>query len=290
MDCELQHTAWISWSTSIAVTAAIVATALVYLRGWRRLRESAPETAAGCKPWMSIVGLVVLWIAIASPLSTLDHRLLTFHMLQHLLSMTVAAPLILAGAPGRAILRGLPPAVRHAAVTFLRSDAARRIGRWLTSPIACWLIGTGVVIAWHVPTAHELSMRSHAWHFVQHVTFFAGGLLFWWPVLNRSSGRLPASSAPLYLFLATLPCDALSAFLSFCGRSIYPSHGSAPATFGLTALQDQELAGALMWFWVTIAYLIPAVAILLRMLSPRAGEIRSAEGKGLVASLNLGTR
>src|SRR5258705_497201 len=122
MDCELHHTAWVSWSTSIAATAAIVATALVYLRGWRRLRESAPEIAAGCKPWMSIVGLVVLWISIASPLSTLDHRLLTFHMLQHLLSMTVAAPLILAGAPGPAILRGLPPLVRDAAVTFLRSD------------------------------------------------------------------------------------------------------------------------------------------------------------------------
>jgi len=74
--------------------------------------------------------------------------------------------------------------------------------------------------------------------------------------------------APLYLFLATLPCDALSAFLTFCGRVIYPSHASAPALLGLTPLLDQECAGALMWFWVTIAYLLPAVAVTLGPLSP----------------------
>src|SRR5215813_1358178 len=129
MDCELHHAAWVSWSTSIAVTAAIVATAAFYLRGWRRLREASPEIAAGSRPWSLMVGLLVLFIAIASPLSTLDHRLLTFHMLQHLLSMTVAAPLILMGAPGRPVLRGLPPSARHAAVRILRSGTARRIGR-----------------------------------------------------------------------------------------------------------------------------------------------------------------
>lgn len=72
------------------------------------------------------------------------------------------------------------------------------------------------------------------------------------------------------LFLGTLPCDALSAFLCFCGRVVYPSHAAAPAVFGLTPLLDQECAGALMWFWVTIAYLLPAVAATLRTLSPSA--------------------
>jgi len=76
----------------------------------------------------------------------------------------------------------------------------------------------------------------------------------------------------LYLFLATLPCDALSAFLVFCGRVVYPSHRSAQALFGFSPLQDQECAGALMWFWVTIAYLLPAIVITLRMLSPPARE------------------
>jgi len=224
--------------------------------------------------------MLVLWIVIASPLAALDHALLTFHMVQHLLLMTVAAPLILLGTPRVAFLRGLPQPAGGAAVMLLRSTAARRLGRSLTHPVLCWLVGTGVVIAWHVPPALELSMRSHPWHVVQHLTFFVAGLLFWWPVINPGRGAtLPRSSAPLYLFLATLPCDALSAFLAFCGRVVYPSHRSAHhPLFGLSPLQDQECAGALMWFWVTIAYLLPAIVITLRMLSPSRREISAVCG------------
>jgi len=192
--------------------------------------------------------MLVVWVVIGSPLSTLDHALLTFHMVQHLLLMTIAAPLILQGA----------------------SPTVRRIGRSITHPVFCWLAGTAVVVAWHVPAAHALGMSAPSWHLVQHATFLAGGLPFWWPVVNpgSSSGKWDRSFAPVYLFLATLPCDALSAFLAFCGRVVYPSHHSGHPLFGLSPLQDQECAGALMWFWVTIAYLIPAVVITVRMLSP----------------------
>jgi putative membrane protein len=274
---------------SIAATAAIAAAALLYLRGWRRLCSHYPEIAAGCRPWALFAGLAVLWIVIASPLSTLDHRLLTFHMLQHLVLMTIAAPLLLVASPGATFLRGLPVPARRAAIWALRSDPIRRIGRALTHPVLCWLVGTGVVIAWHVPAAHELGLRSSFWHLVQHATFFGAGLLFWWPVVHGTP-RTALGAAPLYLFLATLPCDALSAFLSFCGRVIYPSHAGAQAFLGMNALQDQECAGALMWFWVTIAYLLPAAAITLRMLWPRAAEAVSAPGKDLVGPLKVGTR
>jgi putative membrane protein len=283
MHCGLQQPAL----ASIASTAPIAAAALLYLRGWRRLHSHYPEIAAGYRPWAFFAGLAVLWIVIASPLSTLDHRLLTFHMLQHLVLMTIAAPLLLMASPGVAFLRGLPVPARRAAIWALRSDRVRRIGRALTHPAVCWLVGTGVVIAWHVPAAHELGLRSSSWHLVQHATFFASGLLFWWPVV-RSTSRTVLAAAPLYLFLATLPCDALSAFLSFCGRVIYPSHAGAQAFLGLNALQDQECAGALMWFWVTIAYLLPAAAITLRMLWPRAAA-GSASGKNLVGPLKLGS-
>jgi cytochrome c oxidase assembly factor CtaG len=217
---------------------------------------------------------------IGSPLSALDHALLTLHMVQHLLLMTVAAPLILLGAPAVALPRGLPQPVRGALDQFLCSTAVRRIGRSVTHPASCWLAGTAVVVAWHVPKVFELSMRSPSWHTIQHATFFAAGLLFWLPIIHAGPGSatLPRSLAPLYLFLATLPCDALSAFLAFCGRVVYPSHRAADPLFGLSPLQDQECAGALMWFWVTIAYLLPAIVIMLRMLSPsRRGSAASAD-------------
>jgi len=273
MDCGLHQTATSPISIATAVVAG--ASALVYLRGWSRVRRWFPEFAAACRPGLFLAGLLLAWIVIGSPLSVLDHRLLTFHMLQHLVLMTIAAPLLLLARPGAAFLRGLSTPLRRAAFILLRSTPAVRLARALTNPAVCWLAGTGVVIAWHVPAAHELSMRSQPWHLVQHLTFLAGGLLFWWPVVDTSRAAerfLPA--APVYLFLATLPCDALSAFLAFCGRVVYPSHASAHASFALSALQDQQCAGALMWFWVTIAYLLPATAITLRLLWPRSREAR----------------
>src|SRR6266446_5394149 len=107
-----------------------------------------------------VAGMAVLWVVVGSPLSTLDHVLLTFHMVQHLLLMTVAAPLILLGTPALALSRGLPQLVRGAAGKFLRSAAVQRIARSVTHPASCWLAGTAVVVVWHVPTVHELTMRS----------------------------------------------------------------------------------------------------------------------------------
>jgi cytochrome c oxidase assembly factor CtaG len=189
-------------------------------------------------PMKLISGVLVLWAAVGSPLARLDHRLLTAHMVQHLLLMTVAAPLILMGAP--AITRALGQA----------------------HPAFCWLASTAAVIGWHVPAAFDLAMRSQWWHAIEHASFFVAGLLFWLPVIQRQW------SVPLYLFLATLPCDALSAFLTFCNRVVYPHYLSAHRPFEISALGDQECAGALMWVWVTFAYLAPAVVITIRMLSP----------------------
>jgi putative membrane protein len=202
------------------------------------------------RPWAFACGILVAFIVIGSPMSALDHKLLTFHMLQHLLLMTVAAPLILAGRPAMAFLSGPPPAIT----------------RLLLHPVSCWLTGTVVVVAWHVPGAHALTMSSPSWHWIQQVSFLAGGLLFWHPVMTRGPIE---PLVPAYLLLATFPCDVLSAFLAFCGRVIYTGHRAAPALFGLSPLQDQQCAGALMWFWVTVAYLVPAIAVTLRLLSPR---------------------
>jgi cytochrome c oxidase assembly factor CtaG len=142
-------------------------------------------------------------------------------MAQHLLLMTVAAPLILLGAPATTLFHGLPQnLVRSGLGPILHCRAVQGLGYILAHPVFCWLASTSVVIGWHVPASFEQGMRSVGWHEVEQVSFLAAGLLFWWPVIQPwpSLAEWLRWRVPLYLFLATLPCDALSAFLTLCDR------------------------------------------------------------------------
>ena len=203
------------------------------------------------------LGAATLWTAVASPLAHLDHHLLTAHMVQHLLLMLLAAPLILLGARSIIVAHGL----RHPSVVL------ERLGIISTYPTSCWLAGALTVIVWHVPAVFELALQSHFWHEFEHGSFFLAGILFWWPVIQPVPGLVTGWSVPLYLFFATLPCDALSAFLTFCGHVVYKPYLSGGGHFRLTPLEDQALAGALMWVGVTFAYLVPALFVTAKLLS-----------------------
>jgi cytochrome c oxidase assembly factor CtaG len=241
------HHSWLFEGGILAATA-------IYLHGW-----------FGAVPLSRLMyfvgGLAILWTAACSPLAMLDEDLLTAHMVQHLLIMLAAAPLVLLGAPGIVFWRVMPA-----------PPLLRRIGALLAHPIFCWLAGTVTVIVWHVPVIFEAARKSSGLHAVECASFFAAGLLFWWPVVEPwpCRPRWPRWSIPLYLFFATMPCDALSAFLAFSGRLVYPHYLSVARPLGMTALQDQELAGALMWTVVTFAYLAPAAVLTVRLLSPAA--------------------
>jgi putative membrane protein len=264
-----------SWSISLVVTSALAATALVYVRGWFSLRSSFPDLSGSWRLAAFTIGLVSVWTAVASPLATLDHRSLTIHMTKHLLLMTVAAPLVLASAPVFPLMCGLPKLFIKSYRPFANLPA-RWLERCLMHPVSCWLAGTVAVIGWHLPVVFQLGMRSHWLHNLEDLCFLVAGLLFWWPIVQSPPGATwsPRWSMALYLFVATLPCDILSAFLVFCGRQVYPGYLSTTQLFGRSPLRDQEFAGALMWVWVTFAYLIPAVATTMQILSPRDSHLR----------------
>jgi putative membrane protein len=263
------HAQMLSWWVLLTVTSTLAVTALVYLRGWISLRTAFPNLIAGWRLAAFMSGVIFVWTAVGSPLATLDHQLLTIHMMKHLLLMTVAAPLILAGAPSFPLVCGLPRLFikRHPP---LASGPTRWLQRCFRQPVLCWLAGTAAVIGWHLPVVFQLGLRSPGVHILEGVSFLAAGLLFWSPIMQSPprAVRSPRWSMALYLFLATLPCDILSAFLVFCNRLVYPVYLSTPHRFSLPPLEDQESAGALMWVWVTFAYLIPAVAITVQLLSP----------------------
>jgi len=258
-----------SWLIPLASTFMLIVVAAVYLRGWLALRSAFPNLIGHRRLAAFMSGLVIVWIGVASSFATLDHQSLTVHMLKHLLLMTVAAPLLLVGAPGFSLVCGLPKLFIKGHRSFISVPK-----RWLESclryPVLCWLAGTAVIIGWHLPVAFQLGMRSQGIHILEDLSFLLAGLLFWWPVFQSSpnTGNSPGWSIALYLYLATLPCDILSAFLVFCNRLVYPFFLSTPHLFSLPPLEDQECAGALMWVWVTFAYAVPAVIITMRLLSP----------------------
>src|SRR5262249_16013976 len=188
------------------------------------------------RPVASFSGLVCVWIGIGSPLGTLDHEMLAAHMAQHLLLMAGAAPLILLSAPAGPLLHCLPQSIIRSGVNNLRRPWMQWLGRTVTHPMFCLFAPSIALIAWHIPVLFEVGMRSPAWHAIQQASFFATGILLWWPVNQPwpSVARWPRWSIPLYLFFATLPCDALSAFLTFCDRAIYPSYQNGTALLGLS--------------------------------------------------------
>jgi putative membrane protein len=259
-----------SWAFPVPVTLALLLIACLYSCGWLHLRKAFPQMISVAQFAAFMGGLFALWIAIGSPVNALDDELLTFHMVQHLLLMAVAPPLILLGAPIMPLLHGLPRSlVRVALIPLVRHPATKWVVAVVTHPVFCLLAASLAVIAWHYPPLFELALRSPWCHELEHACFLTTGFLFWWPVVQPwpSVARWPRWSIPLYLFLATLPCDALSAILVFGDRVVYGSY-AAPDLAAVSPLGDQEFAGALMWVSVTFIYLAPAVSITIQLLSP----------------------
>jgi putative membrane protein len=267
------------WSPPIIINVVIILTAVFYLRGWLSLRRSSPDLFPPWRLAAFLAGMFSLWIAIGSPLAAFDEASLTVHMVQHILLMLVVPPLILLGAPSLPFLHGLPQGfVRRTLGPFLRWAPVQSLGNFLTHPVVCWILAAAALIGWHAPSAFELALRSEAWHEVEHACFLSTSILFWWPVVQPfpAEARWPRWSMPLYLFLGTLPGGALGAFLAFCDRVLYPSYHEAPALFGITPLQDQIFAGALMWVFGLFVCMVPAVFITLKLLSPRVIEPASS--------------
>jgi putative membrane protein len=245
----------------ISLTLILVATAIVYLRGWLH---------SGIPAWRGagfFLGLLCTWAAVASPIAVLDNRMLTAHMVQHLLLMTFAPPLIWLGEPVKVMWNDLP-----------HWTAAQPLGRVLGHPAFCWLAAAAALVAWHVPALFGLAMHSQTWRLIEHASFLATGLLFWWPVVQPwpSVPRWPPWTMLLYLFLATLPCDVLSGLLVFSDRIAYPMYLSMPRYSGLSVLEDQQCAAALMWTCVTLVFLVAGVLVSLDLLSPRASQREGA--------------
>jgi cytochrome c oxidase assembly factor CtaG len=243
--------AW-SWEPSVIAACALAAGGYVGLAGGR-------VTGRG---WWFLAGVAVLYLALASPLDLLgDRYLFSAHMLQHMLLVLVVPPLLLLGLPERWVR------------LLLQHPAPRGAERVLRRPVAAWAAGMGTVALWHSPALYNAALASQPVHVLQHLSFLASSVIFWWPVCAPlPESRLPPLGAVLYLLAAALVSSGLGIILTVTPPGLYPAYlhpadplGILPlvrATWGLGPAQDQELGGLLMWVPGGLVYLAAILATL----------------------------
>ena len=270
-----------SWTFEPWIVIVLTVTGSIYSRGWWQLHRCLPRRFTGWHLTAFQGGLFTLFLALASPLHSVAKLLLQVHMIQHMVLTMVVPPLLLLGAPTLPLLRGLPrPMLQHGLSRILAAPALQRLGHFLTHPVVCLLAFTVTNVLWHVPGLYELALRSELWHDVQHVCFLSTALLFWWPVVQPWPSRLrwPRWTMVFYLLFADIQNTALSAFLVFPERILYPTYAAVPRLWGVSALDDQAAAGAIMWVIGSVIFLIPAGMLTIRLLdSPRTRSVAPGE-------------
>ena len=256
------HDLWSAWTWSLPISVPLVLTLVLYVVGTRALWAQA-GVGRGIKRWQAAAfgaGWLVLAIALLSPLHALGEALFAAHMAQHELLMTVAAPLIVLGRPLVPTVFALRPSARAGATSWTQLPAFRAGWRRLTHPGTAWLLHAAAIWVWHSPPLYEATLRSEFVHALQHISFIATALLFWWTVLHPAwSGR---GVAMLSLFTTMVHTGALGAIIALSGTLWFPAYAATTRAWGLTPLEDQQIGGLIMWIPGSAAYLIAALGLL----------------------------
>lgn len=236
------HDVWAAWTFDPLVVAALVGAALAYRRGWREGPDGPAHRAAF---WG---GLAAIAVALVSPIDAMSGVLVSAHMVQHVLLILVAAPLLAASAPGGALLRGTPQFVRVVTRTTRRAVGldAERLAH-LRSPIARWLLYVVTLWLWHASVVYGLAVQHEPIHVLEHVTFLASAFLVWSAIVGPLRVRVTRGLGLLGVFTLGLQGIFLSVLLTFAQEPYYAEHLVPPTAWGLEPLADQQLAGVLMW-------------------------------------------
>jgi putative copper resistance protein D len=231
---------WHGWEPAWSLDAEAALAVLLYGFGVRRVRSRWPAR----RTLAFAGGVACVLVALQSGIDAFDDRLLSDHMVQHLLLLVVAPLLLLAGRPGLLILRAAPREARPWLVD--RLEALRP----LTHPVACLAFFAVVMMATHLPGFYDATLRHPALHDAEHILYLLAGLLMWWPLVDAD----PLARRPLngmgrlvYLIAAMVPMTLLGAYLDRHTTLLYAGYAAPARALGVSAVVDQEQAGAMMW-------------------------------------------
>ena len=273
-----------SWRWRTDVIAVLATLAAAYVVGWRRLRARDARSAPAWRLLLYLGGLVALGLALLSPLDALGSLLFFVHMVQHELLTMAAPPLLLLGNPLPMVLWGLPVGLRLRAGRLLASGTRlRTVLRFMTAMPVTWPLYVMTLWTWHWPEAYGASLRFEAVHDAQHLSFFTAALLFWWPIVNPAPalhGHRHHALRIAYAVPAAFQSQALGLIFAFFSRVLYPHYEVVPRLWGLTALEDQSVAGLIMMQVEGLTYLLVVLVLVARMLShdERITRLREEHG------------
>lgn len=261
-----------AWSLDPLVLAGLALTVWCYVRGVRRIRGRGRA-----HQWQGLsfaAGLAAVVAALCSPVATSAHRLLSMHMVQHLLLILAAAPLLVLARPALPLWAGLTPAIRRVLVRAGRTRPVRTSSWWVTAPAVAWLLHVTVVWAWHAPGPYDAAVRIHWVHALEHASFLGTALLWWWVALQPGRHRrLARGGDVLFVLGAWVQSGALGALLTFASAPIYPVYA------GAGSLRDQQIAGLLMWIPAGVVYLAAAAILFVEWLRRTEEQARTVEAR-----------
>jgi putative membrane protein len=263
---------YVAWEFDPLVIIPLALSAYFYAGGLFRLWRDAGighgirrwEAAAFASGWLALV------VALVSPLHRWGSMLFSAHMTQHEVLMLVAAPMLVLGKPVIAMLKGLPTGWARDLVRWTSASWWQVIWHFLINPFVAWIIHAAVLWLWHVPMLFEATLKSDFVHALQHLSFLLSALLFWWAVMQGPSRALNYGVAVLYMFGTALHSGALGALITFARTVWYPAYTKTAPPWGMTALEDQQFGGIIMWVPACTVYIVAGLAL-------AAGSIRSSE-------------
>ena len=284
------HDLWSAWTWSPTVLAGLAFGAWVYARGVRALwrRGGTGRVVSEWRVASYFAGLASLFIALVSPVDAIGGALFAVHMTQHLLLMMVAAPLIVLGDPVTVTLWALPLRWRRrVGLTFRRTRWLRAAwGALSLAPIA-WTLHVVTLWLWHAPIFYEMALQAEPVHEFEHATFFLTALLFWWLLFAPHGRRLNIGAKVAYLFAAMLQGTILGAVITFARHPWYWSYFGTTKAWGFTPLEDQQLAGLIMWIPAGLIYLAALLPLLFAELLGRDRKVGRSDGQRSVRTFLL---
>jgi len=285
-----------AWEWRLDVILVLGTATALYIAGWWRLRRKGRrKLATGWRLASYLGGITALVLALLSPIDALQALLFLMHMIQHLLLMMIAPPLLWLGSPMPISVWGLPHNLRRSLGALLGRDALFRRGlRAATTPFISWLIFVATLWGWHDPAAYDAALRITWLHDLEHLTFFGAALLFWWHATAagpRIHGRFPFAARVAYLLLAFFVNFVPSVPLALANQPIYTFYTEVPRLWGISALQDQRIGGVIMWIPGGMMYAGAILILIIRHLGPSdAGPTPTmiAEAHGFATAAGLG--